>query len=569
MPTTIDFERVFQRDGLTLKLYRGEGMALLAFDLDASRATPDFVGFAIEVKSPRESDWSPLRNRLRFDGAPDHPNHRYSSLDAPFQKFRWIHVPTRVLRGDYAYRVTARYMRPDGSLLSGASVMGAISLDPVTISGFVNVGFTRAFASSQAYSEKDWPNKEDILPPPELKGIAELRHPVADFQPHYEWLGFEARRLLFNLLEACYVDEELTVDAMIYECREPAVLEWLEKLGPRLRALVDDHGEHGEETSPESESVQRLIAAGATVARTHFKRQQHNKVLIVKRNGVPVRVLAGSTNFSLRGLYIQANNVLVFEDEGIAKLYADVFDAYWSEPNKFDDHLLSQRWHVGRDAPDSRFSFCFSPHQEESLSLDPVAKAIKEAESSVLYAVVFLPQLTGSVRDALEALTSRSLFSYGVAQRTGSLTVNKPDGSRGLLPFAYIGANAPEPFKREWSGGDGNMVHHKFVVTDFNGARPKVFTGSSNLAAGGERENGDHVVMIEDRKVAIAYAIEALRLFDHFHFRVRLKEGETNVERITLAKPPATPNDNPWFAAYYRLENVKERDRKLFAASGQ
>ena len=43
------------------------------------------------------------------------------------------------------------------------------------------------------------------------------------------------------------------------------------------------------------------------------------------------------------------------------------------------------------------------------------------------------------------------------------------DGSRGLLPFAYIGANAPEPFKREWSGGEGNMVHHKFVVTDFNG----------------------------------------------------------------------------------------------------
>lgn len=565
MPTTVDFERAFQRDGLTLKLYRGEGMALLAFDLDPAQATPDFVGFAVEFKPPREYDWFPLPNRLRFDGAPAHPNHRYSSLDAPFQKFRWVHVPSKIVRGDYAYRVTARYMRPDGSLTSGASVMGAISLDPITISGFVNVGFTRGFASSQAYAEKDWPNKEGILPPPELKGIAELAHPVANFQPHYEWLGFEARRLLFDLLEACFVDEELTVEAMIYECREPAVLEWFEKLGPRLRALIDDHDEIGDDTSPESESERRLIAAGAQVKRTHFKRQQHNKVVIVKRDGVPVRALAGSTNFSLRGLYIQANNMLVFEDAGIAKLYAEVFDAYWNNPKKFHEHPLSQQWHVGRDAPESRFSFCFSPHQSEALSLDPVAQAIREAESSVLYAVVFLPQLTGAVKNAIEDLNNRSLFSYGVAQRTGSLAVNKPDGSRGLLPFAYIGANAPEPFKREWSGGEGNMVHHKFVVTDFNGAHPKVFTGSSNLAAGGERENGDHIVMIEDRKVAIAYAIEALRLFDHFHFRVRLKEGETKAQRMTLAKPPASAKDKPWFASYYLAGHVKQRDRTLFA----
>lgn len=563
---SVDFERLFQRDGLTLKLYRGEGMALLAFDLEAGLATRDFVGFAIEFKPPKAHEWYPLGNRLRFESAPAHPNERYSSLDAPFQKFRWIHVPSEIRRGDYGYRVTARYMQPDGSLQSGTSVMGAISLDPVTISDFVNIGFTRAFASSQAYASKDWPNKEGILPPPEQKGIAELSHPVADFQPHYEWLGFEARRLIFNLLEACFVDPELSVDAMIYECREPAVLEWLERLGPRLRALVDDHGDHGKPGSPESESVRRLRDAGATIQRMHFKRQQHNKVLIVKRRGIPVRVLSGSTNFSLRGLYIQANNVMLFEDHSIANLYAQVFDAYWSNPKTFHQHALSQQWHVGRDQPDSRFSFCFSPHQDESLSLDPVAQAIEEADSSVLYAVVFLSQLTGSVRDSLEDLVNRSLFSYGVAQRTGSLTVRKPDGSRGLLPFAYIGAKAPEPFKREWSGGQGNMVHHKFVVTDFNGARPKVFTGSSNLAAGGERENGDHVVMIEDRKVAIAYAIEALRLFDHFHFRVRLKEGETQTTRIQLVPPPARPNQKPWFAAYYSPGHVKRRDRQLFAS---
>ncbi len=35
-------------------------------------------------------------------------------------------------------------------------------------------------------------------------------------------------------------------------------------------------------------------------------------------------------------------------------------------------------------------------------------------------------------------------FSYGVAQRVNGLAVQKPDGSRGLLPFAFLGDKAPE-----------------------------------------------------------------------------------------------------------------------------
>ena len=47
-------------------------------------------------------------------------------------------------------------------------------------------------------------------------------------------------------------------------------------------------------------------------------------------------------------------------------------------------------------------------------------------------------------------------------------------------------------------------------MTDFNGTNPKLFTGSSNMAKGGEHDNGGHLLCIEDRKIAIAYAIEAL-----------------------------------------------------------
>jgi phosphatidylserine/phosphatidylglycerophosphate/cardiolipin synthase-like enzyme len=394
---------------------------------------------------------------------------------------------------------------------------------------------------------------------------ASLEHDMSLFQPHYEWLGFEVRRLIYDLLDEIAADPSLTLDALVYESKEPAILTRLEALGGRLRAIIDDHAEQGDADSAESISAQRLLDAGAEVKRMHFGRQQHNKVLIVRRNGAAIRVLTGSTNYSLRGLYIQANNALVFDDSAVAGKYGELFDAYWANPKKFRQNGLSQQWWVVRDEPHSRVSLCFSPHADSNLSLDPVAKVIENAESSVLYSIAFLNQLTGKVRDSLDELMQRSLFSYGVAQRTSGLSVNKPDGSRGLLPFAFLAENAPEPFKTEWNGqtvGHSNMVHHKFVVTDFNGDKPIVFTGSSNMAKGGEEDNGDNFIWIEDRKVAIAYAIEALRLFDHFHFRVRVNEGDTP-QALRLARPPQ-PGQKPWFAQYYRIGHIKERDRKLF-----
>jgi hypothetical protein len=557
-----DFESKTTSQGLTFKLYRGEGAALLAFDLAPDLATRDFVGFSIEVRYPNADHWGVLHNRLHFDYPPTPERPRtFPSTEAPFQKFRWIHVPSEILPGIYRYRVTACYMDADGTLAKGVSLENQVSLAAQTISGFVNIGFTRGFASSQAYGDR-FDNETRILPPAQSAPRAYLDLDMAPFEAHYQWLGFEARQLILQVLEQVADDPELTLDALIYESKEPDILRRLEALGPRLRAIIDDHGDQGAADSCESLSAGRLTAAGAQVRRLHFSSQQHNKVLIVRRAGKAIRVLGGSTNFALRGLYIQANNVLLFDDASAACKFAEVFDAYWSSPTTFRNHPLSQQWWVVRDQPGSKVSLCFAPHADSALSLDPIASSIEQATSSVLYSIVFLSQITGKVRDALDELMQRSLFSYGVAQRTGKLAVRKPDGSVGLLPFAYLSRNAPAPFKAEWSGNAGNMVHNKFVVTDFNGANPTVYTGSSNLAGGGEKNNGDHLIRIEDRKIAVVYAIEALRLFDYFHFRVNASQPGA-LQTLRLTKPPA-PGDKPWFDAYYRPGHVKARDRELF-----
>jgi hypothetical protein len=559
---TTDFESKTTFNGLTFKLYRGEGSALLAFDLAPDLATHDFVGFSIEVRYPGADHWGVLHNRLHFDypPVPERPR-TFPSTEAPFQKFRWIHVPSEILPGLFRYRVTACYMDASGALSKGGSVESQISLEAQTISGFVNIGFTRGFASSQAYGDR-FNNETRILPPPRSPASAYLELDMAPYERNYQWLGFEARQLMLDVLDQVAADPQLTLDALIYESKEPDILRRLELIGPRLRAIIDDHGSQKDPDSCESISAQRLLAVGAQVKRLHFSSQQHNKVLLVRRAGKAIRVLGGSTNFALRGLYIQANNVLLFDDETVAGKFAEVFDAYWNSPTTFRKNPLSQQWWVVRDQPGSKVSLCFSPHSDSGLSLDPIATAIEQASSSVLYSIVFLNLINGKVRDALDELMQRSLFSYGVAQRTGKLAVRKPDGSVGLLPFAYLANNVPEPFKSEWSGDAGNMVHNKFVVTDFNGANPTVFTGSSNLAGGGEKNNGDHLIRIEDRKIAVVYAIEALRLFDHFHFRVNARKPGA-LQTLRLAKPP-TAGEKTWFDAYYHPGHVKARDRELF-----
>ena len=44
-------------------------------------------------------------------------------------------------------------------------------------------------------------------------------------------------------------------------------------------------------------------------------------MLIQKRGDTALKVLSGSANFSVRGLYVQSNNVFVFDDPATAALY--------------------------------------------------------------------------------------------------------------------------------------------------------------------------------------------------------------------------------------------------------
>lgn len=112
------------------------------------------------------------------------------------------------------------------------------------------------------------------------------------------------------------------------------------------------------------------------------------------------------------------------------------------------------------------------------------------------------------------------------------------------------------------------MIHNKFVVVDFNGDNPVVFTGSSNLAKGGEEQNGDSLLAIYDPAVAIGYAVEGIRLVDHYHFRM-MQSQHPSSSPITLQGAGSGAQATKWWEPYYDKNNNKYNERVLFSQGHQ
>jgi phosphatidylserine/phosphatidylglycerophosphate/cardiolipin synthase-like enzyme len=550
-------------NGLTVSAIAGDGDVLLAFSLDDNVLKQnELAGFSIQLTPPNGPP-AFLSNRLNFtqpvtaETTPQQQQKVWtSSQDAPFQKFHWVHFPQDVGPGEYTYKVTARYCQ-GSKLVDGPSAEVSLELVPAQPGNF-QLGLTRGYVSSQAYATK-FQNK-DIRPQPKT-----LDYSTRDYQPQYEWLGWHARKLVFDLLNECVNDKSITVDMFAYDFDEPDILKLCEDLGPRLRIFLDNATLHTG-TALEVQVHDRLVksAGPANVKQGHFQRFAHDKIIIQKKDGRPTKVLTGSANFSVRGLYVQANNILVFADPAIAGAYDQIFESVFGNMSGYVKTPLATQWfkfpNAGSGIPN--FQVSFAPHPKPPMSMQTVIDALKNAKSSVMFAIM---QLGGS-GDTLQTLQklhlSGKVFSYGMTQTDAGFTLYKPGQPGQLVPFSALIKQVPPPFNKEFTGGSGQVIHDKFIVIDFNDANPVVFTGSSNLAEGGETQNGDNLLAIYDRGVARVFATEAVRLVDHYYFRAAVSKA-TKVSPLVLSACGTGPQS--WWQRDYDPQDMRNVQRLLFA----
>ena len=568
---TNDYQKTGKnKDALfSLTAYRGEGMLLLAMNWKNGKPPMDFVGFSIEYKEPEGTQFFALKNRISFldaEGKPSKTN--LSSLQSPFQKFRWVHFPRNAEQlGDFCYRVKPVFMNADEDLSYGEAQTVDIELNRETYPNRLNVSFTRGYIASQSFVDTYEPDGgiPALLPADSKAGLGfQATHPKAD--KAFTWMGFEARKEILGILDAAINDPTAEVRVTAYDLNQPEIVDRLVTLGSRLKVIIDDSKDHAEDGAAENEAAKKLtISTGGQVKRQHMSKLQHNKTIVVKGSKLQT-ALCGSTNFSWRGLYVQANNAVTVHGAEAVRPFWEAFEQYWtSDDAKGFGITVSANWcNLSLDGIDAKVSF--SPHSADNTMLGSIANDIwKNTQSSLFYSLAFLYQTEGPIREVISILTAAGeKFIYGVSdKRTGGIYLQKPNGS--VLPVypSEISKGLPEPFKSEPTGGRGVRMHHKFIVIDFDKPTARVYTGSYNFSGAADKSNGENLLMIRDRKIAVSYMIEGLRIFDHYHFRVAQNESKAKGTVLALAKPPRTSGETAWWEEYY-TDKLKIRDRELF-----
>lgn len=547
---------------LTVQAFVGDGCTLLAFDLKEA-ATENLAGFAIKRTGPDgKSQYIP--NLLSFkkplkSGSDDTQQASNTTDRSPIQKFRWIDFPSGVNSGVFVYQVEARYFDPDENHLKVGDVV-EVSVTLGSREGTnLHVGFTRGYMSSQAYA-REFADDLDFRP----KDRSDYLFDSSPYEQKWAWLGYHAREMLFAFLSRAQGSDVGGLDAFIYDVDEPDFVRALMAIGKskkQLRIILDDSKEKGKPKPDRAACEDALlpIIGEDNILRTHFKRFSHDKVLILKdTKQKPIAVLCGSANFSIRGLNVQGNSVIVIDDPGVATDYSLAFEAAWSSPSTFAKQPVANQWFKFKQADLPEFCVSFAPHTNGEFALEAPERAVQRAEKDVIFAL--MSPGSGNLITELKDLAKRpQIMTFGVVQTLSfqQQLVAADKGGNEISAFKPLDDIVPAPFISEFSGGTGQTIHHKFVVVDFNGTDPVVYCGSSNLTMGGESANGDNLLGIYDRAIATMYAIEGIRLADHYDFRDKLASA-TSAKPMALQGPGKTP---PWYASYYEAESVHCRSR--------
>ena len=598
---------------MSLKVYRGDAKTLLAFNLDKG-STKDLAGFTIQCK-PKGQPAYYIFNELQFENpaahAQDPKEKAQSSINAPIHKFRWLHVPgsvhqgTKPIMGDYTYTVTPRYF-DNGSLKAidpSLCVSATVNVDNFTKQS-VELGFTRGFVQSQAFVNHFGP-KALIQPSKhalqfdtsQVSGTNSSGQKFT-YDDEYEWLGFTAREKIFGLLDEALSNKNLVVDVFAYDLNEPGIVDRLLKLARqgRVRIILDNAALHHSTKKPTPEDqFEKLFAKAAgkkkLMLRGKFGRYSHDKVIIVYKKGAktnsPVKVLTGSTNYSVTGLYVNSNHILIYNDPQVAGFYAGVFNEAWTTGVKkavFAKSEWATKVFASTSKGTPKTSITFSPHDKAGAAkalkpiVDRIAQEGKKAKSegSVLFAVMEMANGNSPVYDALKILHKNDkVFSFGISDNPSGIFLYPVGSKTGVLVTGKpVRTQLPPPFNQVPNiGGVKHQVHHKFVVCGFNGDDPVVFCGSSNLASGGEENNGDNLLTIHDKDIATVFAIEALSLVDHFNF---LDSTATGADKKKPPKPKASKSqaalDAKWFLSttdswttkYFDPKDLHCADRQMF-----
>lgn len=333
------------------------------------------------------------------------------SCHAPIQQFHWV---DEFVEPDHAYTYTVSTMvgTPD-SLVERDTCIVTLQTARAT-STDVALVFNRGITATPAYR-----TQFDTVPPngqpATLRAQAEA------------YLSRGLRESLLAFLDASRAGDAL--DIAIYEFQDAAVVASLLSAldrGVAVRVIAhakDDQA--GQANAPFLAALrQHQSPALVVVERRRVRGLSHNKLVVHRVNGRPVRVWCGSTNFSARGFFSQTNVGITLSDPALAQWYGTYIELLAPDPRPQALRAAVTRLNAASTAMNRRVFFSPSDGPE---MLDTIAAAIRSARDVVLLSCPF--GLDQTLVDALGQL-DQSVLVYGIlnTNQRGDLTVIHRDG---------------------------------------------------------------------------------------------------------------------------------------------
>ncbi|MBU0456658.1 MAG: phospholipase D-like domain-containing protein [Nanoarchaeota archaeon] len=198
----------------------------------------------------------------------------------------------------------------------------------------------------------------------------------------------------------------------------------------------------------------------------------HNKFCIIDKN----KISTGSMNPTNNGAHKNNNNLLLISSKVLASNYQDEFDEMWNGTFKKGNKILNPS--ISINNIDIKNYFC-----PEDKCADRVKEELKKAERSI-YFMTF-------------SFTHEGIANILLMKNLDNLTINGVMETRQISEYSQferLNNNGIEVFK----DGNKNNMHHKVFIID----EKTVITGSFNPTGGGDSNNDENILIIEDEEIA-------------------------------------------------------------------
>ncbi len=520
----------------------GTHSAIIGWDLKDPADRMGLLGFAIR-RSDIDSatgevlrlDW--LGGYKRFEETDPGIVGDVSSLQAPFQRFRWNDYTLRTNR-EYLYEVFPMRGTPANLVRGDEALSFHISPSPEDLDDFgiyVNRGVTAAMAYLSRFRDL---------------------HPSDVGEQAYGWLSRGLKESLLGFIGQAQPGEALHV--AIYEFFDHQVAQAFKDA---IDKGVDVHIVHdakpGKKSTAESEQVIQHFGLQNHRTKRDTVNISHNKVVIHLVGGTPKQVWTGSANFSENAFYFQTNTALIVRDAETVQYYEDYFQALKSNPSKADSKTANRAIMDLANAHTDGFAEknFFSPIRQKEI-LETSIELIGKAESAVLISAPF-----GVDKNMVAAFQNNSpdIVEYGLVNTTARKKI-EPFMKRCTRFFTptrletYMG--------RSWDAKafGAHKIHAKTLVIDPWGDNPQVLIGSANFSNASCSDNDENALLISgNKRLAAVIATEFMRMYDHYKSRFYidlLSTGEVYLEPDEeWSRTAFSPNSN----------SHKFRDRVVFS----